>query len=233
MANTTWNPGDLSAVTLSNASLTATNSVPTVIGMVRSADKLVAGTCYIEFTLNSFGSNYSGIGFASPVVSLASSIAFNGASPNTGTTGLCRDGYVYVNGVKTNIFFSGVLVSGLVICVAANFDTGFVWFRIGAGGWWNNTPSADPVAGIGGAALDGLGNGFPAFAMAALYGSGEQVTANFGNTAFVGAVPSGYAPGFGTGVAPPTSMATSQVALEQWSALTATQMRVTQAAVEE
>jgi len=93
--------------------------------------------------------------------------------------------------------------------------------------------AADPVAGIGGVHVQGLGRGFPLYAMAAVYGSGEQVTANFGNTAFAGAVPSGYTPGFGTGVAPPTNMAASQVALEQWSPITATQMRVTQIGVEQ
>jgi len=232
MPNTTFNPGDVSSCTLSNASLTATNSVPSAIGGTRSVDKLIAGTCYIEYTLNSFGSNYSGVGFGSLFAPLANGFN-NSASQNTGTVGLCQDGYVYVNGLRTGVYFSGVLVSGLVIGIAFNIDTGLIWFRIGAGGWWNNTASADPVAGIGGVHVQGLGRGFPLYAMAAVYGSGEQVTANFGNTAFAGAVPSGYTPGFGTGVAPPTNMAASQVALEQWSPITATQMRVTQIGVEQ
>jgi uncharacterized protein YmfQ (DUF2313 family) len=231
MAFTTFNPGDVSSATLSNASLTVTNSVPAAVGGARSADKLITGSCYIEYTLNSFGGAYSGIGFGSQFAALAS--GFKSASSSTGTVGLCQDGYVYVNGVKTPVWFSGVLVSGLVIGVAFNIASGLVWFRIGAGGWWNNTSSADPVAGIGGVPVAGLGEGFPLFAMVAVYGSGEQVTANFGNSAFVGAVPSGYTAGFVTGVTPSTSMAATQVAVEEWTPVTATQIQVTQVAVEE
>jgi len=71
-----------------------------------------------------------------------------------------------------------------------------LWIRPGAAGAWNNNGSANPATGVGGAAIGaGVAALYPYFRSAA---SGEVSTANFGPSGFVGAVPSGFASGFGT-----------------------------------
>lgn len=60
----------------------------------------------------------------------------------------------------------------------------------------------------------------------------DAVTANFGDTAFTGAVPSGFTSGFTAGASIPTNALATQIAAEHWFS-TNPDMQLTQVAVEQ
>jgi anti-sigma factor RsiW len=60
----------------------------------------------------------------------------------------------------------------------------------------------------------------------------QGVTANFGDSAFVGAVPAGFTSGFTAGASIPTNTLTTQLAAEQWLS-TDPRAQLTQVAVEQ
>ena len=65
---------------------------------------------------------------------------------------------------------------------------------------WNNSGTANPATGTGGVTLTQFGAGkalYPAFGP---WGTNDKMTANFGQNAFTGVVPSGFTQGFGTGL---------------------------------
>ena len=61
-----------------------------------------------------------------------------------------------------------------------------------------------------------MGVGIPLLSYAYFGTASESVTANFGDTAFVGAVPSGYTSGFTAGASVPTNAIASQALAEHW-----------------
>ncbi|HSN99233.1 MAG TPA: SPRY domain-containing protein, partial [Candidatus Nanopelagicales bacterium] len=84
--------------------------------------------------------------------------------------------------------------AGDVIGVAADLDAGLVFFS--KNGVWMN--SADPVSGAGGVeviVVPGTGSYYPAIGLS----TGDQMTVNFGASAFASAPPTGYSP-FGAGL---------------------------------
>jgi len=210
MANTTWSTTDkAAALTLSGSNLTVTSS--SAGGGVRAIDKQIAGKFYWEITATTIALTSTGVGVASPTASLAAGANF-GATP--GTCGLLRTGLVYVDGISTGITL-GAITSGTVICVAYDADERLAWFRLGAAGNWNANASNNPATGVGGIASR-LGRGIPAYPTYYAQGNLEAATANFGDTAFTGAVPSGYTSGFIAGVTSPTNAIASQALAEHW-----------------
>ena len=86
--------------------------------------------------------------------------------------------------------------SGDVICIAADLDNRKTWFRIGASGSWNGSGGGDPATNSGGLSMPS-GTMVPFCGFGGVPGgAGNVVTANFGATAFVGAVPVGFTAGW-------------------------------------
>jgi len=88
---------------------------------------------------------------------------------------------------------------------------------------------ANPATATGGVSIY-LGGGIAAYPFFIPNLASEQGTANFGDTAFTGAVPSGFTSGFTAGAVIPTNELLTQGALEQWGSgtpdLWATQLAV-------
>ena len=208
---TTWNPADkTAAVTLSNSNLTATSSGTNQAG--RTVDKQTTGKFYWEITCATFTSGNSSLGIANSAAVLSSV-----APTPTNACLVYHSGAIWLNNVNTGLTL-GALTSGNVIGIALDLANQAIWFRLGAAGNWNGNASSNPASNTGGVNFSSIGGGgaapiYPCYAFGA---SAEQFTANFGDTAFVGAVPSGFTSGFPAGASVPTRAIVTQVALEEW-----------------
>ena len=194
MANTTWNPADKSAsVVLSNGNLTpplmSSVGVRAIVGQANSK-------FYWEVTCNSWASTASSIGVTKSGVAFTS--LPSSSAPGTGVSGVAKTGNVYADGGSIGTL--GAIVTGNVICIALDCTAGLIWFRIGAAGNWNGSGTANPVTGVGGGAIH-LGGAVAIYPTVWPNNTTEQATANFGDSAFTGAVPSGFTSGFPTTVA--------------------------------
>lgn len=188
---TALNPSDLLNVTLSGSNLIATASGSP--SAVRGTTGLSAGKFYCEFTYNSPQSVTCG-GLATSTASLASL----GGGGATGSI-QCFAGFaIWVNGSSSGTSL-GSISSGQVVGMAVDLTAKLIWFRIAPSGNWNASGTADPATGAGGISYSVLGAGlltlYPAIGLG---GPSAQIVANFGATAFTGAVPSGFASGFGS-----------------------------------
>jgi hypothetical protein len=153
--STTWNPGDLTNVTLSGGNLIATGNSASN-GGVRGTTGKSSGKWMISFTsvdLQGAGDNldYVGVGSLADTLGLASGgqanqiicIQTNTAfSPGTGGQGMG----------------SGLTGGANTVDLCIDFTNGKFWFRVN-GGNWNGTfggASADPGANIGGLTIGTL-----------------------------------------------------------------------------
>lgn len=106
-----------------------------------------------------------------------------------------------------------------------------MWFRLGAAGNWNNVSGRDPATGAGGIAINTLGGAIPVYPAVLLSNNLDQITANFGDSAFTGTVPSGFTSGFTAGATINTNALATQIAIEHWLT-TNPNMQTTQVALE-
>jgi hypothetical protein len=189
---TTWNPSDKSAgTTLSGGNLVA--SFASGSPGVRSIDRVYTGKYYWENTFTTFINTLCGVALGG--VSLT---AFNNTTPPT-YCAICtgNSGNVWVNGTNVLAGIGGTFPNGWVCCIALDATNDLIWFRNGAAGTWNNNAANDPATGVGGFSIAAFTAGPMGIYAAANGGSGSGViTTNFGASAFVGAVPSGYTSGF-------------------------------------
>jgi|SRR5215467_13181646 len=225
MANTTWSATDKTAsVTLSGANLVATSSGGNQAG--RSVDSKTTGKYYWEVnatTLANFGNTQVG------VANGTTSITAFAASSGSGGCVLDRSGNLFSNG-STITGSAGGLTQGVAAGVALDLTNLRVWIRGGPAAFWNGNSSANPATNIGGVDISAYISGSaPGFAVYALAGSGDVLTANFGDSAFSGTVPAGFTSGL---PGPPTSARLTQISLEQWASIIPPQMQATQLAVE-
>ena len=112
------------------------------------------------------------------------------------------------------------MVAGNIIGIALDRTARLIWFRLCPSGNWNGNASANPATGVGGLTLNTIAAASPLFSTYALAGfvaSGDVVTANFGDTAFSGVVPSTFTSGFTAGLGPTLNAITTQVAFEEWT----------------
>lgn len=199
---TTWNPSDKAAsITLSGGNLIATSNSITQ-GGVRTIDNQSAGQFYWEYTVNTLTAatnHYAGLAASTWNINASQGL---GSGSGTGTTGVglsTSSSIIYVDGASsgTNI---GALASGGLICVAADFTAKRIWYRNGAAGNWNNNVANNPATGVGGISIPNLGGGtVPAYPALSMNHTNDRITGNFGDSAFTGAVPSGFNSGFVAG----------------------------------
>jgi hypothetical protein len=228
MANTAWSPTDKSAnITLTGGNLIATVTAGGGLGL-RAADKQLTGKFYWEITVGTAGGTATGVGIAGAAWSLTAGYSSPGVSaPSSGVTRF--NGTIYTDGV-TSGFTLGAWTGGQLICIAVDCVARLIWYRLGAAGNWNGSASANPATGVGGVPTS-LSGGIALYPNASLFGNGDQATANFGDGAFTGTVPSGFTSGFTAGATAPTNTLATQVAAEHWLT-TNPQAQVTQVAAE-
>jgi len=186
LAPTAWNPSDKLTTTLSNSNLTAT-ATATSSGC-RGVLGKTTGKAFCEFTWSVSANTLTYAGFALATTNLAM-----GLNATPGQCGVQRGGAVGING--SSVTAIGAMVAGDTVSMAVDLDAHVVWFRKAPSGNWNNSGTANPATGVGGLSISAIvGAVYPIF-FGAL--ANEAVTANFGGSAFVGAVPSGYPAGWG------------------------------------
>jgi hypothetical protein len=227
MANTTWNPSDKAAgITLSGSNLIATN-VGGGIFAVRTVGRQVAGKFYWEYTCTTWVGT-GGIGVVGQSFPISGTHLNNNAQHST--TSLDRTGNCYVNGTVQGGISFGTL-AGVVVCVALDLNARLIWYRVGAAGNWNAGASNNPATGVGGVAIPDMGYGIPVYPCVEVQQNNDSITANFGDSAFTGAVPVGFTSGFTAGASIPTNALASQINAEHWLT-TSPQAQVTQIAAE-
>jgi hypothetical protein len=176
-------------ITLSNGNLTVTKNTSTNSGMVGSTNFLGSGKYYFEYTntQKSAGTgHYFGMLLSTGVVGdMTSGLKSTTAAP-AGTT------IIYSNDVNTGKTI-GTAASGNVYAYAIDLTGRLAWIRR-AGGNWNGDAAANPATGVGGVTI-GAGSFAPAVYFSTS-GLNDSLTANFGASAFVGTVPSGFTAGW-------------------------------------
>ena len=185
---TTWNPADKLAVTLTNSDLTATTTATTNNG-VRAVRGNSSGKYYFELTATTWTTTNDQVGLAT------STAAFNTNSATTGKATVNGGGGIFVNGTNTGTAL-GTISSGTVVGIAVDLSANLIWFRIAPAGNWNAGGTANPATGVGGISISAIAGTslYPTFGGGT---ANTQVgTANFGASAFTGAVPSGFAAGW-------------------------------------
>lgn len=191
---TAWNPSDKSAgITLSGSNLVATSN-GAALQNVRTVGGRSSGKYYWEVTstVNFTNTGFGAANGTAPIGSFSNNTVANtvGAAIYNLTSGT-----IYVNGV--NVGSGTAYTLGQASGVALDLDNYRIWFRATPAGNWNGSGAANPATNTGGFAVpfDAV---TPAYPLAIFNFSNNSVqTANFGASAFAGAVPSGFASGFG------------------------------------
>lgn len=188
----TWNGSDQIGITLSNGNLTATYNDTGSRGGIRATTSFSTGKLYYELQLNFSASSNMGGTWASGTKNFATT--FLGG--DTLSTGAYRDNSIYFNSGSLGSYITTV-ATGDWIGIALDLTNNKIWIMdITQGGGWNNAPigSQNPATNTGGGSLTGLTGlpWFPAAAFDAVATGTYSVTANFGGSAFLGSVPSGF-----------------------------------------
>jgi hypothetical protein len=219
-----WNPADKSpGIALTNNDLTAKN-IDNSVCSTRPVNGQLNGKFYWECTCDTYTYFQNAIGIATrrAIIPQTASVL---------TPGCCveQGGTIYLNGVTTGVSL-GAITTGNVVCVAVDITNRLIWFRKGAAGNWNGSASANPATGVGGISIISLASSV-VYPWITIGNTNDQVTANFGDTAFGGAVPSGFTSGFPT-PGPPLAAAITQVGVEEWGP-GIPQAQITQTALEQ
>ena len=186
----TWNASDKDVdVTLSNGNLTATIA-STVTGGVRATTGKSSGKYYFEVTMPTWGNPNSG-----PGIALATT-PFPWPNTNITVAYVTKNGPININGAGVGTI--GSSAGGEVISIAVDLDAKKIWFRKSPAGNWDNNVSHNPATGAGGFSIATNMSGVVFPAMDFVGPTAETAIANFGASAFVGAVPSGFTAGWPT-----------------------------------
>ena len=187
--------GVASNATLSNGNLTVTHS-NTSVGGGRSTAQKNSGKFYFEVTVNSIAGNNSCIAVATAAATYSNFVT----SGSNAALAFKISGSIWSNDIQQSHFL-GDLAASDDIGVAIDLDNHQAWFRKAPSGEWNPTqiPVADPASNVGGVSI----SNYNATTLAPAVGFGgtgtaanEAFTANFGASAFSGAVPSGFTSGW-------------------------------------
>jgi len=181
----TWSTTDKVNTNLTNGNLTATGSAAN--GSGRASPGYSTGKFYWEFAYVNVTQTTTGAGFGSTGASLPINTSAAGA------TGLGGGGSFWVNGVSQ--VSMGAQSNGNVIGIAVDLTANLIWCRIAPAGNWNGSGTANPATGVGGFSIAALTKPLvPTFYLSSA--TGQALTANFGASAFSGAVPAGFTSGW-------------------------------------
>jgi hypothetical protein len=231
-AFTTWSTTDKSAsMTLSGGNLIATAGA--ALQSVRAVHPKRTGKYYIEYNVGTV-SNGTQIGFgtAATPFGVSGALTQSFTVQGNGSTNTAFDSF----GVQiTGLGFQAALVTSVLLCAAIDLDNALIWFRVGAAAVWNNSASNNPATGVGGISMvrTGLGTpGMDVYPFLVLGNTSNAVTANFGASAFTGAVPAGFTSGWDDSVAVVTNEIVTQVGVEEWGS-SVPAMQATQVGIEQ
>lgn len=181
----TLNPSDKAVdLTLSGGNLTATRGAGTGHANVRSTTSKASGLVYAEVTADTVNATTFEHGIVGLLAAEGGLTTYLG-NQTPFSFGYFADGNEYHDG-GFNLISGGTVSSAEVLGVAIDFDTGKAWVR-DAGGY---AGGGDPAAGTSPTYSFTPGTSF--YLAVGTYGSGDQVTINFGGSAFAYTVPSGY-----------------------------------------
>jgi hypothetical protein len=108
----------------------------------------------------------------------------------TGVISYAGSGTIWANGSSTGVSIG--THNGFIIGIAVDLDNRKLWFRKAPSGDWNNNATNNPATNTGGTTVP-AGTMIPFCVCDA---NGSVNTANFGSSAFSGAVPSGFTAGW-------------------------------------
>jgi hypothetical protein len=182
---TTWNPADISNMTLSLGNLRATSSATG--GAVRGTTAHTTGKFYWEYAFTTATSIYTDAGLASLAVSLPSV-----AGSPTGAVQQYADNTFGLRVNGNNAFIAIGALNGLSCSFAVDYGAQLLWVRIAPSGNWNASGTANPATGTGGVSISMFG-ATAMYPVCCCNNVGDVITANFGASAFVGAMPAGFA----------------------------------------
>ena len=206
MAFTSWNPSDSGNVTLSNGNLTATGQ--NTASWVKAVDAQLAaggGKFYWEYTMPVWTATYSGVGFC------PSSQSISTITSLVNVCGVYQNGHFVLNGANVVSLPAGF--NGAVVCIAVDLTAQLAWARMGPTGLWNASATANPATRRRRHLLHRrLKQRHQALRHAGRGQANDSAIANFGASAFAGAVPAGFNAGF-----PPTVLPTRTYT--QWNPL--------------
>jgi hypothetical protein len=224
---TTWNPSDLVAVTLSGTNNNTASRSGSGAGGVRTIDHLGSGKLYFEYLCTTWP-NSSAVG----VANAAASLTQWGANAVNACVVYATTGNIWLGTAYTG-FSLGTRANGDLIGVALDLDDNMIWFRAGAAGNWNGSPSANPATNSGGISIGSIASGIALYGVFGHVGATAVITGNFGDTAFTGALPAGFTSGFWAGQTSPTNELITEVVVEEWAASSTPAMQLTEVVVEE
>jgi hypothetical protein len=189
-----WDPATVTAVTLTNNNLTATNNSASTSANqgthVLIASGKTSGKYYFEFTgAGTIHGGNTGVGIGTT----ASTYTNMGNSATTGNM-VFKGGQIYANGSDSGVGIA-VLGGGAIHAIAADLDNKRIWFRRVSPTLdnWNNNASANPATNVGGQTISaGTMIPFNTFGGTGGGGGTDSLTANFGASAFTGPIPSGF-----------------------------------------
>lgn len=221
MANTTWDAGTVSAVTLSGSNLIATNTGTTSTNQGAHApatDGQTTGKFYFEVTLTTFtGGAGVAVGIGTTVATYANLSTTASGGMMCYAVGHTGSGTIFSSAGGNTSFSLGAQGSGAVFGIAVDLGNSRVWFRISPAGSWDGAghDPTNPISGGGIAPIPGgtivpvvtFGSGIAGQAGV----TGNVWTANFGDSAFVGAVPSGYTAGWPSSAAAAVAQARTMI----------------------
>ena len=197
----TWDAATVSNVTLSNGNLTVTNNLSGSSvdqgARVAAAFGKTSGKWYFEikFVTNAGSQNCGpGIGTTASTYTGMGNNATVGSKVN-----LTDAGRLWTNGGAASGITIGSGGTGNTVGIAVDLDNRLIWFRYSDvnPNNWNAGGTASPATGVGGVAIPaGTMVPFCTFGGSIFDGAGNVCTANFGVTAFVSAVPSGFTAGW-------------------------------------
>jgi hypothetical protein len=146
---------------------------------------LSAGKYYFEVACVVQTSSFDGVGLGTAGATLGI----------TATACAVERGTVWVNGASVGPTF-GTYANGDVVRTAVDLDARLIWFLVPRlSGLWNVSGAANPATGVGGISISALSGAL--YPWATMGASTDSWTANFGATAFTGAVPVGFNSGWG------------------------------------
>lgn len=181
--STRWDPAAKGTnITLSNTNHTASDTLFGDNGKVLGGPTShSSGKWYLEYS-SITSSNSFIIGFGKSTISLNDN-TLTGMIGIDQTGSYRTDGGSGASGLGTPV--------GHTMAIAIDFDLGKIWFRYDNTGLWNGSGAADPATNVGGLSLFSVtGTFLPAAFLQNLAANG--VTLNAGDTAFSGAIPSGF-----------------------------------------
>lgn len=182
----------MSNATLDTPKLKATRS-NTSTGGAQSITYKSSGKFYFEGTVGASHGSTDSIGI---MASSYSYVALVNGNAGAGSGVWLGGGSIVNNGGTVGSVGGAANAGGSIIRVAHDAGNGKVWYALN-GGNWNNSGTDDPATNTGGVTL--LAAQYAPVIGFSPFGSptaGDNITMNFGDSAFTYAVPSGFTAGW-------------------------------------